>query len=90
MFRSSFLGSYEASVSILLVIEFMISDVEAFMITSLVKLVGSTIQSAIICLNSSSCAASGSSPNNKRYAASSNINLLSPAPFTSCVTSYPL
>ena len=87
MLKSSFLSSYDASVRILLVIEFIISDVGAFMITSLVKLVGSSIQLAIICLNSSSCAASGSSPNNNRYAASSNMNLLSPAPFTNCVTS---
>ena len=59
--------SYEASVRMERVMEFMMSFVGAFMITSRVKFVGSSRISARRSVKRFASSSSGSSPNRRRY-----------------------
>ncbi len=59
-------GSYEANVSILLVMEFMISFDGAFMMTSLVKLVGRVLLLPKTSVNSANSLSDGSCPKSSR------------------------
>ena len=63
---SAALASYDARVRMDLVMEFMTSLVGAFIMTSLVKLVGSSLTSASVVMNSSDSASSGRSPKRSR------------------------
>ena len=67
----------------------MMSLLAAFMIMSLVKVLGSLRSSARCLLNSSRSSLLGSEPNRSRYAASSNPNLLLRNPSQRLLMSYP-
>ena len=71
-------GSYDARVRILLVMEFMMSLEGAFIMTSRVKFVGSSLASPRYSLNSFSCFFVGYCPNRSRNAVFANPNSCSP------------
>ena len=82
-------SSYEARVRTLLVMEFMMSPLGAFMMTSRVKFVGRHLHSSRISWNSKSWLSVGFSPKSRRYAVFSKPNSCSPSSPINFLMLYP-